>query len=127
MLFLLAASLTFAFGLFRGSALGFSSRPEIEFVIRLSVAVSSAPFLRPSVVFQNFSPPHVRHVEVSQPKRTRELPQLVETKGLGEDVGVLPIRRNISMFNFTGEDKIVDKVVVHLNVLGPGMEDGVLR
>ena len=74
-----------------------------------------------------FSPPQVRHVEVPQTKHTRELPQLVETKGLGEDVGVLPIRRNIRKFNFTGEDTLVDKVLVHLNVLSLGVEDEVLR
>ena len=61
-----------------------------------------------------------------QTKRTRELPQLVETKGLGEDVGVLPICRNIRKFDFTREDTLVDKMVVHLNVLSPGVEEGVL-
>ena len=76
---------------------------------------------------QEFSPPQVRHVEVTQPKRTRELPQLVETKGLGEDVGVLPIRGNILKFNFTGEDTLADKMVVDLNVLSPCVDDRVLR
>ena len=46
---------------------------------------------------------------------------------VSEDVGVLPIRRNIRKFNFTGEDMLVDKVIVHLNVLSPGVEDRVLR
>ena len=40
---------------------------------------------------------------------------------------VLPIRRNIHKFNFTREDTLADKVVVHLNVLSPGMEYRVLR
>ena len=62
-----------------------------------------------------------------QPKHTRELPQLVETKGLGEDVGVLPIRRNIRKFDFTREETLADKMVVHLNVLSPGVENGVRR
>ena len=62
-----------------------------------------------------------------QPKRTRELPQLVETKGFGEDVDVFPIRRNIRKFDFTREDTLADKMVVHLNVLSPGVEHGVLR
>mgnify|MGYP007130558494 CR=1 FL=1 len=55
------------------------------------------------------------------------MPQLVEAKGLGEDVDVLPIRRNIRKFNFTRKDTLADRVVVHLNVLSQGMEDGVLR
>ena len=29
--------------------------------------------------------------------------------------------------DFTGKDTLADKIVVHLNVLGPGMEDEVLR
>ena len=69
------------------SVLGFFSRPEVEFVIQLGVAVSSAPFLLGCLVFRDFSPPQVRNVYVTQPERTRELPQLVQTKGLGEDVG----------------------------------------
>ena len=126
-LFLSVVALTSAFGLFRGSALGFFSQPEIEFVIRLGVAVSSAPFLLPFVILQDisrdFSPPQVRYVEVPQPKCTQDLPQLVETKGLGEDVSVLSIRRNILKFDFTGEDALADKVEMHLNVLSLGVED----
>ena len=53
--------------------------------------------------------------------------QLVQTKGLGEDVSSLPIRRNILKFDFTIKDTLTDKMIVHLNVLGPGVEDGVLR
>ena len=30
-------------------------------------------------------------------------------------------------FDLTGKDTLVDKVAMHLNVLGPGMEDEVLR
>ena len=73
------------------------------------------------------------HVEVIRKKtqntnrENRFSAGLVETKGLGEDVGVLSIHRNIRKFNFTGEDKLADKVVVHLNVLISGVEDGVLR
>ena len=77
------------------------------------------------MAFRDFSSPHLRNVEVSQPKLTRELPQLVETKRLGEDVGVLLIHRNKHKFDFTREDTRTDKVVVHLNVLSPGVEDGV--
>ena len=73
------------------------------------------------------TPPQVRHVEVTQPERTREFPQPVQTKGLGEDVGSLPIRRNIVKFDFTKKDTLTDKVVVHLNVLGPCVANGVLR
>ena len=73
------------------------------------------------------APPLVQHIEKPQTKRTRELPQLVKTKGLGEDVGVLPIRQNIRKFNFNGEEMLADKVVVHLNVLSLDVEDMVLR
>ena len=88
-------------GLFYGSALGFFSRTEIEFVIRFGVTGSSAPFLLLCLVVRDCSPPQVRHVEVTQPERTRELPQLVQTKGLGENVSSLLIRRNILKFDFT--------------------------
>ena len=71
-----------------------------------------------------FSPPQVRHVEVPQTKRTRELRQPVETKGFGEDVGSVSICTNINEFDFTREDTIVDKMVVHLNVLSLRVEDG---
>ena len=101
-----------------------SSQPDIEIVFRLSITVTPVPFLFPSVVC---SPPEVRHVEVLQPKRTSELRQLVETKGLGEDVVVLAIHWNIRKLNFTTEDRLVEKVVKHLNVLSLGVEDGVLR
>ena len=122
-----AAPLMSAFGLFRGSALGFFSRSEVELVIRLGVAVSSAPFLLPCLVVRDCSPPQVWHVEVTQPEGTRELPQLVQTKGLGEDVGSLPIRGNVLKFDFTRKDTLTDKMVVHHNVLSPNVEDGVLR
>ena len=61
-----------------------------------------------------------------QDKRARKLLSLVEAKGFGEDISSLPIRRNIDQFDFIGKDTLADKVVVHLNVLGSGMEDGVL-
>ena len=37
------------------------------------------------------------------------------------------IRWNIHQFDFTEKDTLADKMAVHLNVLGPGVEDGVLR
>ena len=55
------------------------------------------------------------------------MPQLVQTKRLGEDVGSLPIRRNVLKFDFTGKDTLTDEMVVHLNVLGPCVENGVFR
>ena len=110
-----------AFKLFRGSAFGFFSRSEIKFFIRF--AVTSAPFL---LTFVIFSPPQVLHVEMPQTKCTRELSQLVETKGLGEDFGRLSIRGNIHEFHFTREDTLADKMIVHLYVLSLGMEDEVL-
>ena len=33
------------------------------------------------------------------------------------------IRQNIRKFNFTREDMLANKVIVHLNVLSPGVED----
>ena len=51
------------------------------------------------------------------------MPQLVQTKRLGEDIDILPIRQNILKFDFTKKDTLTNKMVVHLNVLGPGMED----
>ena len=51
----------------------------------------------------------------------------MKTKGLGEDFGILPIRRNILKFDITRKDTLTDKVEVHLNVLGPCVENGVLR
>ena len=109
-----------AFGHFRGSTIGFFSQSEIEFFIIFGFTVTSAPFLLP---FVGFSLPQVRHIKVSQIKRTRELTQLVETKGLREDVRSLPIFRNINSFDFTLEDTLTNKVVVHLNVLSPGVKD----
>ena len=53
--------------------------------------------------------------------------QLVYTKGLGEDVGSLPIHRNVLKFDFTRKDTFMDEMIVHLNVLGPCVEKGVLR
>ena len=44
---------------------------------------------------RSYSPPQVRHREMLYAKHARELPQFVKTKTLGEDVGSLPIRRNI--------------------------------
>ena len=125
-LFLPDAPVMSTFGLFRGSALGFFNRFELEIVIRLSIAVFLAPFLLPSLVSRDSSPPQVWHIEVTQPKHTRELPQLVQTKGLGEDVGSLPICRNMLKFDFTREDTLTDKMIVHLNVLSPGVEYAVL-
>ena len=88
--------------------------------------MTSAPSLLPSVVLRVFSPRQVRRVEVPQPKRTRELPQLFESKGLGEDVGVLQICWNILKFDFMEEDTLADKVVMHLNVLSPGVQNRIL-
>ena len=39
----------------------------------------------------------------------------------------MPICQDKLKFNFTREGTLTDKMVVHLNVLDPGMEDGVLR
>ena len=35
--------------------------------------------------------------------------------------------RSILKFHFTGKDTTTDKMIVHLNVLGPCVENGVLR
>ena len=102
------------------SVLGFFSRPEIEFFIRILSDFFFYPFPSPP-------PPQVRHVEMLRPKRIREVPHLVQAKGFGEDIGSLPIRQNIYEFDFTEKDTLADKVVVYLNVLGPGMQDRVPR
>jgi hypothetical protein len=44
------------------------------------------------------------------------LPQLVETKGLGDDVGSLPIRWNMLQFDFTRKDTLSDEMIMHLDV-----------
>ena len=62
-----------------------------------------------------------------QPKRSRELQQLVQANKFGEDIGNLPFRWNINQFDFIRENKLADEVVMHLNVLGPGVENGILR
>ena len=73
------------------------------------------------------SPPQIWHVEVLQAKHTRKLPQLVQAKGFGENIGILPIRQNIHQFDFIGKGLLADKIIVHLNMLGPGVDDGVLH
>ena len=64
---------------------------------------------------------------MAQAERTRQLPQLVQTKGLGEDVGRLPICQNILKFDFTRKDMLTDEMVVYLNVLGQCVENGGFR
>ena len=70
---------------------------------------------------------HYDNVEMLQPKRSRELMQLVYAKGFGEEIDSLPIRWNIYKFHFTGKDTLVEKMIVRLNVLGTGVEDEDLR
>ena len=101
-------------------------RPRLLQPIRSRIR-HPTPSLFPCSVSRDASHSQVRHIEVTQPERTQELSQLVQTKRLGEDVGSLPIRRNIPKFDFTRKDTFTDKVVVHLNVLGSCVEDGVLR
>ena len=48
-------------------------------------------------------------------------------QGFGEDIINLSIPQNIDEFHFTGKDALANEVIVHLNVLGPGVEDGVPR
>ena len=48
-------------------------------------------------------------------------------KRLGKDIGSLTIHHNVDQFNFTVDNMLADQVIVHLNVLGPGVEDGVPR
>ena len=47
-------------------------------------------------------------------------------RGLVKMLGSFPIRQNIYQFDFTGKDTLADKMVVHIDVLGPGVDDGVL-
>ena len=53
--------------------------------------------------------------------------QLVPAKSLGEDIDNLLICQNIHKFYFTGEDSLVDEMIVYLDVLCQGVEDRVLR
>jgi hypothetical protein len=53
--------------------------------------------------------------------------QLVQTKGLGEDVGNLPIRRNMFQFHLTGEDTLPDEMIVHFDVRRPYVKNRVFR
>ena len=39
----------------------------------------------------------------------------------------MPIYRNVQKFDFTGKDSLADQMIMHLNVLCQGVEDGVLR
>ena len=52
--------------------------------------------------------------------------QLVGSEGLGEDVGNLLINLNIPEFDFTPQDPLMHKVIMHLDVLCASMENGVL-
>ena len=54
------------------------------------------------------------------------MPQLVKTKGLGEDVGRLSIHQNVYQFYFTRENTLVHEVVTRLNLLRLSVECGVL-
>ena len=76
--------------------------------------------------FSSTIAPQLWHVEVLQAKVTRKMPQIVGTEGFGEDIGSLTICQKISKFHLTKNDSLSEKMVVHLNVLFPGVEDGVL-
>ena len=39
----------------------------------------------------------------------------------------MSIRRNVRQFDFTGKDPLTNKVIMHLDVLGPGVEYAVSR
>ena len=55
-------------------------------------------------------------------KNLGEMLQLVQSERLGEDVGDLPISSNISKFDFTAQDPLTHKVIMHLDVLSASME-----
>ena len=61
-----------------------------------------------------------------QSKHFRKLMQLVEVDRLGEDVGHLLISLNESPFNFTIEDTLAHKMIMHMYVLCASMEARVL-
>jgi hypothetical protein len=112
---------TFRFGFLQLASTRLPGRHRPDFLVGIDPPGRSA-----SGLWLN-STPQVRHVEVAQPKRTRELPQLVEPKSLGENVGNLPIRRNMLQFHFTGENTLLDEMVMHLDVLRPCVKDRVFR
>ena len=56
----------------------------------------------------------------------RKLPQLVQPKCLGEDVGNLPISLNEAQGDFTVKDKLAHEMVMHFYVLYASMEYEVL-
>ena len=87
----------------------------------LSCSLSSA-----NTSFLSNSPPQVWHVEMLYTKHLGKVIQLVRSERLGEDVGNLPIRLNILKFNFTAQNLLMHKVIVHFYVLCLSMEYGVL-
>ena len=60
-----------------------------------------------------------------QTQHDREVLQLVEIKGLREDVGHMSISLNKQQFHFTIENSLVHKVVMHFDVLHPSIEEDV--
>ena len=52
--------------------------------------------------------------------------QLVQAKRFGEDIDDMPICWNIHKFDFTRENSLAEKVIMYVNVLHSGVEDGVL-
>ena len=73
------------------TVVGFFNCPEIELFIKFGYL----DFLIFSTFIFSTPPPQVRHVEVQQTKRTRKLPQLVQTQIFGEDINILAIYRKI--------------------------------
>ena len=61
-----------------------------------------------------------------KPEHLRKMLQLVRSKRLGEEVRNLPIGSNILKFNFTAQDLLAHRVIMHLNVLCGSMEYRVL-
>ena len=68
----------------------------------------------------------MRRVEVLDTKHLRGVLQLVRLEGLDENVGDLSIGVNILEFNFTTQDQVVHKMVMHFYVLRASMEVRIL-
>ena len=80
-----------------------------------------------SLLLSGFTPPpQVWHVEMLQANQTRKWSQLVKSKRLTEDIGNRSVYRNIHKFDFSGEESLVEEMIVYLNVFLLGMKDRVL-
>ena len=72
------------------------------------------------------APPQAQLGDGRKNEVRRELPQLVNSQGLSQDVSCLQVRANVLQVDISGQNLLSDEVIVHFDVLGPSMEDWVL-